>query len=162
MEKAFSIDNIGSLAQPPYFMDFFVQALGINRRRLPHEPLLKFGLRKNIVKTVVAGGQRRGTVKEYINSDDWKIEIKGVCIDPTQPERYPTEQVDELRELCTLNEAVEVDNDILRYFEIYSIVIESIEFEAMAGQPGAQAYKINAISDTDFYGELTNKKLNQL
>lgn len=162
IDKTLSINDIGSLAQAPYFMDFFVESLGLNRRRLPHEPLLKFGFRKNIVKTMVAGGKRRGTVKEFINAGDWQIEIKGVCIDPNEPERYPTEQVDEIRELCNINEAVEVDNDILRYFEIYSMVIESVNFESMPGVPGAQAYVIRAVSDEDFYGELSNKKLNRL
>ena len=110
---------------------------------------------------MVAGGKRRGTVKEYINAGDWKIEIKGVCIDPENPERYPIEQVNQIRELSNLNEAVEVDNDILRYFEIYSMVIESVSFESMPGVPGAQAYQIKALSDEDFFAERSNT-LNRL
>jgi hypothetical protein len=146
----------------PYFMDFYCTLPDLGTVRLPNEPLVKFSFRKNIVKTVTVGTKRKGTVKEYISADDYQIELKGVCIDPETPERYPSEQVEVIRKLSETNEAIEIDNDILRLFGIYKMVVESASYSDMPGVPGAQAYTIRAISDEDFYAELQNRDLNGL
>ncbi len=157
-----SIHNIGKSEVRndlglPYFMDMYCTIPGSPKVRLPHEPLIRFSLRKNIVKTVTVGSKRKGTVKEYISADDYQIEFRGVCVDANNPYRYPSSQVDIIRKLSETNEAIEVSNDILRFFGIYKMVIESVSFSDMVGVPGAQAYQIRAISDEDFYANYKEK-----
>jgi hypothetical protein len=140
----------------PFFMDFYCTLPDLGEVRLPNEPLIRFSFRKNIVKTVTVGSRRRGTVKEYISADDYQIELRGICIDPKQPQRYPSEQVELIHRLSETNEAIEIKNDILKLFGIYKIVVESASYSDMPGVPGAQAYTIRAVSDEDFYAERKN------
>ncbi len=162
VNKKISISDIGkseinTYLGTPYFMDMYCTIPGSPRVRLPHEPLIRFSLRKNIVKTVTTGGKRTGTVKEYISSDDYRIEFRGVCVDAHNPLRYPSEQVEIIKKLSHTNEAIEVSNDILRFFGIYKMVIESVSFSDMVGVPGAQAYQIRALNDEDFYASYKEK-----
>ena len=125
---------------------------------LPNEPLLSLGLTKTIVKTATVGKQRKGTVKEYICTEDWVISIKGVCINVDEPELYPADQVAILNDLVAINDALEVEtNAFLELFGIRKLVIEDIKFDEMVGESGLQRYTISAISDQDFYADLNEK-----
>ena len=109
----------------------------------PNEPLISMSLAKTIVETATVGKERRGTVKEYICTEDYALTRKGVCIneDPERRDEYPSEQVQELH----------------RMFEIRRIVLQDIQWEEMAGEQGLQKYTITAVSDSDFYADLTDK-----
>lgn len=125
---------------------------------LPNEPLLSLGLTKTIVKTATVGKQRKGTVKEYICTEDYTISIKGVCINVDEPELYPADQVVILNDLVDINDALEVEtNAFLELFGIRKLVIEDIKFDEMVGESGLQRYTISAISDQDFYADLNEK-----
>ena len=125
---------------------------------LPNEPLLSLGLTKTIVKTATVGKQRKGTVKEYICTEDYTISIKGVCINVDEPELYPADQVAILHDLVAINDALEVEtNAFLELFGIRKLVIEDIKFDEMVGESGLQRYTISAISDEDFYAERKEK-----
>ncbi len=125
---------------------------------LPNEPLLSLGLTKTIVKTATVGKQRKGTVKEYICTEDYTISIKGVCINVDEPELYPADQVAILNDLVDINDALEVEtNAFLELFGIRKLVIEDIKFDEMVGESGLQRYTISAISDQDFYADLNEK-----
>lgn len=125
---------------------------------LPNEPLVSIGLAKTIVKTVTVGKYKKGTVKEYINTDDYIISIKGVCVDKYDPEVYPSDQVKALDELVNISDALQVEeNAFFELFGIRSIVIEDIQFDEMIGESGMQRYTIKAISDTDFFADLNEK-----
>jgi hypothetical protein len=137
----------------PFFMDFYCTLPNLGKVRLPNEPLIRFHSRKNIVKTVTVGSKRKGTVKEFISADDYQIELRGICIDPKQPQRYPSEQVEIIRELAETRQAINIENSILELFQIHQIVVESASYSDMQGIPGAQAYTIRAISNEDFLAE---------
>lgn len=125
---------------------------------LPNEPLVSIGLTKTIVKTVTVGKYKKGTVKEYINTDDYVITIKGVCVDKYDPEIYPATQVKSLMDMVEINDKLEVEeNAFFELFGIRSIVIEDIQFDEMIGESGLQKYTIKAISDTDFFADLNEK-----
>lgn len=127
--------------------------------QLPNEPLVSLSLRKTIVETATVGRYRKGTVKEYINTEDYNINIKGVCVDDTSPNTYPATQVRDLNDLFALNEPLEiVDNTFFELFGIRKIVLSEIDFEDMAGYEGVQKYAIRAVSDQDFYAELADKQ----
>ena len=132
----------------PYFMD-----VTIDGKRLPNEPLLTFSGQKRIIQTAIAGSKRRGTVKELIAANDYKIKIEGVCIDPTQ-RSYPTAQVQTIIDLCETPAALDFENELATLFRIHRIVITGYGFANMQGTPHAQKYVINAVSDEDFYGNL--------
>ena len=115
-------------------------------------------LAKTIVETATVGKERKGTVKEYINTEDYVLNIRGVCVNPDYPDEYPTEQVQELQRLFEINDSVEVVNNLfLELFGIKNLVLKNIEWNEMAGQQGLQVYTVNAVSDADFYADLAEK-----
>lgn len=135
----------------PYFMD-----VTINGHRLPNEPLVTFSGQKRIIQTAIAGSDRRGTVKELIAANDYKIKIEGVCIDPARKE-YPQEQVAAIIGLCEQPAALDFENELATLFGIHRLVITSYAFDKMQGKPYSQKYVINAVSDEDFYGNLKHQ-----
>lgn len=157
-----SIKDVGQIASGVnhlgrhYFMDFFVYSGGV-KQRLPNEPLVSLSGQNRIVKTVIAGADRNGTVKECIGADDWKITLAGICLNAENPLTYPYEQVEQLRALKEARGALAVENDLLRLFGIYSMVVESLYLDDMIGVQHAQKYKITALSDEDFLAERKNE-----
>jgi Domain of unknown function (DUF6046) len=144
---------------------FTTVSLGYNGERfdLPNEPLISFSIAKTIVETATVGRYRKGTVKEYITTEDYQITIKGICIDEENYETYPTEQVDMIRRMFEINDALEViDNPFLELFEIRKLVIKDLQLDEMVGQQGLQKYTITAVSDQDFYADLREKDLQNL
>lgn len=126
---------------------------------LPNEPLLSISLTKTIVETATVGKYRKGTVKEYITTDDYQIVIRGVCVNEEDFEKYPSEQVAILRKVFDINDSLEVvGNKFFELFGIRSIVLKEINFDEMAGQQGLQKYVITAVSDQDFYADLDERE----
>ena len=84
---------------------------------------------------------------------------KGVCINENDPEIYPSEQVDELRRMFEINDSLNViSNPFFALFEIRNIVLKDIQFDEMAGEQGLQKFTISAVSDQDFYADLTERE----
>ncbi len=152
-----SLNGVGTalLMGKPYFQTLKVSYKG-EQFVFPNEPLITLGLTKTIVETATVGKDRRGTVKEYINTEDYTLYIRGLCFNPVSPEIFPSEQVLELNRIFAINDAMEiVSNPFLELFEIRNLVFKTIDFEDMAGMPGMQKYTITAVSDQDFYADLT-------
>lgn len=127
----------------------------------PNEPLISLSLAKTIVETATVGKERRGTVKEYICTEDYQINIRGICIntDSDTEDQYPAEQVQELHKMYEINDSLEIiNNPFLMLFDVKNIVLKNLEFEEMAGQQGLQKYTISAVSDQDFYADLAEKQ----
>ncbi|MWB96755.1 hypothetical protein GON26_20530 [Flavobacterium sp. GA093] len=133
-------------------------SLGSEPIELPNEPLISLGLTKTIVETATVGKHRKGTVKEYICTEDYAITIRGICIDPENPNDYPTEQVKTINKLFEVNDALTIVNDpFFELFGIRKLVFKDVKFEEMQGQAGMQKYTITAVSDQDFFADLTEK-----
>ncbi|MDO4225131.1 MAG: DUF6046 domain-containing protein [Bergeyella zoohelcum] len=161
-----SLSNIGSslLLGKPYFQELKVAHEG-KIYTFPNEPLITLGLTKTIVETATVGKERKGTVKEYICTEDYTLTIKGICVNEAPEERqiYPAEQVQMLQEMFEINDKLElINNPFLLLFDIKSIVLKDIQWEEMAGEQGLQKYTITAISDQDFYADLIEKEKIQL
>lgn len=157
-----SLNGVGTalLLGKPYFQTLKVSYKG-EQFVFPNEPLISLGLTKTIVETATVGKDRRGTVKEYINTEDYTLSIRGLCFNAATPEIFPSEQVLELNKLFAINDAVDIEaNPFLELFEIRKLVFKSIDFEDMAGMPGMQKYTVTAVSDQDFYADLTEKQNN--
>lgn len=149
--------NSKQLLGGKYFLTLKLSYKGQNFE-LPNEPLISLGLTKTIVETATVGKYRKGTVKEYICTEDYSITIKGVCIDLDDPEIYPADQVGLLNDLFEINDALEVEsNPFLELFGIRKIVLKDIQFDEMIGESGLQKYTITAVSDQDFYADLNEK-----
>ncbi|OUL63102.1 DUF6046 domain-containing protein [Flavobacterium sp. AJR] len=156
--------NASNFSGGKYFLTLTLTYKGVDYE-LPNEPLISLGLSKTIVETATVGKYRKGTVKEYINTEDYTISIKGICFDDENPNSYPSQQVSTLRNMVEINEALEIkSNPFFTLFGIGKIVIKDIQFEDMMGQGGMQKYTISAISDQDFYADLDekNKTKNEL
>lgn len=129
---------------------------------LPNEPLVNLGLSKTILETPTVGKFRKGTVKEYINTEDYQLTIRGVCVNRDAPDEYPSEQVRVLNEMFAINEALDVvSNPFLELFDIGNLVLKNIDFEEMAGQQALQKYTIRAVSDQEFFAELAERDRNR-
>ncbi|WP_289665572.1 DUF6046 domain-containing protein [Flavobacterium panacagri] len=149
--------NAASFSGGKYFLTVTLTHKGTDYE-LPNEPLISLGLSKTIVETATVGKSRRGTVKEYINTEDYTISIKGICFNEEDPSAYPSQQVSLLRSMVEINEALEIKNNpFFTLFGIGKLVIKDIQFEDMMGQGGMQKYVISAISDQDFYADLDEK-----
>ena len=60
-----------------------------------------------------------------------------------------------------INDSLEViSNPFLELFEIRNIVLKDIQLDEMAGEQGLQKFTITAVSDQDFYADLTEREKN--
>ncbi len=149
--------NKNQLQGGKYFMQLSLMHKGV-RFNFPNEPLVSISLTKTIVKTATVGSKRQGTVKEFINAEDYNITIQGVCYNEADMQAYPSEWVQELLDIVAVNEALDVKSNLFfELFGIRKIVIEDISFDEMQGNSGVQSYNIKAVSDSDFYADLNEK-----
>lgn len=107
-------------------------------------PLIEVSLRKNIVKSEV--NKRPGTVKEYINRDDYQIGIKGLLCNQDSAE-LPHDRMRELAEILVEGVALEVESRLLNSLSIYNIVIEDFRFQPNQDYTNIAPYTVRAISD---------------
>lgn len=114
-------------------------------KHISMQPLVVIEGSKRIVKTPLAAGSYSGTVKEFINFDDYKIRIHGFLVNENQ-KQYPVDQVTTLKNLWLRNEALEFQCIITQGLFTH-VVIENIIFDEMSMAPGLQRYEIIAISD---------------
>ncbi len=157
-----SLKSIGSalLTGRPYFQTLKVSYKG-EQFVFPNEPLIYLSLTKTIVETATVGKERRGTVKEYINTEDYTLTMRGLCFNPDMPDVYPTEQVAELNNMFAINDSVLVESNLfLELFGIRNLVLKTLDFDDMAGMQGMQKYTVTAVSDQDFYADLAEKQNN--
>lgn len=103
-----------------------------------------------IVSTALVG--RDGTVKEYINANDWSVNIVlglqhtegGVIVD-----EWPGTEVREVRKLLETKEALRVHSEFLDALNIGRLVIKSYTVRQMT-EANYQVYEISAVSDEDY------------
>lgn len=124
--------------------------------KLWNEPLVSIQSQKRIIKTVVAGSTRRGTVKELIAAEDYKISIKGVILNERNPEVYPASEVAKLRQLYERRDSVTIENEVCSLCKITRVVISSMTLGADEGYQGMQSYELVCESDNEFEYELLN------
>jgi hypothetical protein len=113
---------------------------------LPSVTLISFSRSKRIIKTNVAG--RDGSVKEYINNDDWQIKISGLMINEKSPLEYPAQDVERFLSFCNAPAAIRILNDMAYLLGVNDMVIEDFDLPELEGHGGVQPFVINAVSDT--------------
>ncbi|WP_264520393.1 DUF6046 domain-containing protein [Flavobacterium sp. N1994] len=153
--------NAAQLLGEKYFMNIKLRYNG-KTFTFPNEPLVSLSLVKTIVETPTVGEKRKGSVLEYITTENYQISIKGVCFDIENPELYPGAQVGILNEMFDIDDALEiVDNPFFELYGIRKIVLRAKNIDEMQGQQGLQAYSFTATSDQDFYADLNELEITQ-
>lgn len=110
--------------------------------------IVEIDFNKNIVKTTVKNQYRKGTFKEFIALDDYKINIRGIlCADDNL---FPMDKIKWLHDICTAtNEdlSVGIIHDILNEIGVYNVVIESGRFLPKKGFENIMPFELECISD---------------
>lgn len=112
-----------------------------------------------IVSTALTG--RDGTVKEYINAEDWGINlVLGIQSEANGEiaDEWPGDELRKLRKLLEAKEALKVHSEFLDVFNIGRIVIKSYSATQMT-EANYQAVEISAVSDEDY--EIFSKEYEQ-
>lgn len=119
---------------------------------LPITTFVDFSRQKTVVETALVGG--KGTVKELIGAEDWRITIRGVITpgsltDEVQLDanRYPREEVSRLNELAELPISLPVVSEVFTILGIENIVIKSISLPSLDGFPSVQPFVLDCVSD---------------
>lgn len=119
---------------------------------LPH-PVIAISSRKTIIETPLT--ERRGTVKELINIQDYDIVIKGFIIGDTH--EFPEEQVIRLRTIYEQNEPLAIKCPLTDIFLLRpdrngsdKVVIKELKFLPVTGVKNVRPYELHLVSDEPF------------
>lgn len=104
--------------------------------------------KKTIVETPMVG--RKGTVKELISVDDYRVSITGF-IENTEG-TYPEDEIVEMQELFNYNASVELVSAFtdLIFDDGDRVVITSISYPPTPGLEDGQVVKIECVTDKPF------------
>lgn len=131
-----------------YFMPVYIKHPDIleagHTLELPNA-VMSIACSKNIVRTQLVG--RKGSVKELIGLDDYKISIAAFIQSPDGS--YPEQQITRMKELWQVNESVELVSAFtdLLLDEEDRVVLSSIEFPPTPGVEDGQAVRIECETD---------------
>jgi hypothetical protein len=115
---------------------------------LPATTLVDFTQAKIIERTQVPG--RKGSVKEYIGLDDWRIRIRGILINFNREDELPEEEIKALKNLKNVPVAIPIICEMAQWLDISDVVIENIDFPAIEGYGNMQPFTIDCLSDDAF------------
>ena len=115
---------------------------------LPVDPLIAISGGNKLIRRYVNKSDKRGSIKERWNQDDYEITITGII---TGDETYTSnEYLRRLRTYCEARESVAIICDLLNnVFDIYNIAIDSYEFPFTPGEDNQQ-FTIKAFSDDSY------------
>jgi hypothetical protein len=119
-----------------------------DEHQYPLEPLVSVQGKNIVTRTPILKNRDSGTVKELWSADDYQIEIKGIILG-SDPERLPSEEINQIRKFCEVKGAVEVNSPYLTLFGIQFMTIEDYDFMHTPGYNN-QAYIIKGYSDKPF------------
>ena len=120
---------------------------------LPYEPIIDIQGKNIVIKRYLAKQPKNmiGSIKEYWNQDDYKINIKGVLMGSlltgSIKECYPIADFERLKDYLTCGERIQIFCEPLNLLNILEVVIEDFSLPFTKGE-NVQAYEINAYSDT--------------
>lgn len=108
-------------------------------------------LSKTIVKTAVS--ERKGTVKEIFNVDDYHFTIRGFLIG--QNRRFPEEDIEKLKKIFESGNAVELHSGYAEMFldETCNVAISTLELPEVQGK-AHWIRPFSLVCDSDFIDEL--------
>lgn len=117
-------------------------------KMLPNEPLITLSGTKRVVMTEVDG--QDGTFKELYSIGDMEVVIQGVCVNDDDPDNYPRDQVQMIRNLVEQPRHLSITNKLTELWNITHVSVLSYSFPAIPGEIGVQGYELRCVSDRDF------------
>jgi Domain of unknown function (DUF6046) len=114
----------------------------------PATTMIDFTQAKIIERTQVPG--RKGSVKEYIGLDDWRIRIRGILINFENQEILPEAEIKALKNLKNVPVSIPIICDMAQWLDVMDVVIENIDFPAIEGYSNMQPFTIDCLSDDAF------------
>lgn len=117
---------------------------GAKEYTMPDWPLIDIAFTKNIIKTPLKGFN--GSVKEFINIDDYQIQIRGILINYANDE-YPYDMLAELQNMCTINKELQVTSPVLNLLDVHNLVITDVRYPEVEGYNHIQPFVLQALSD---------------
>ena len=119
---------------------------------LPY-PVISITSRKTIIETPLT--ERRGTVKELINIQDYEIIIKGFIISTSN--EFPENDVTTLRTIYEQNTPVSIQCPLTDIFLLRPdrsgsdlVVIRELKFPVITGVKNIRPYELRMVSDEPF------------
>lgn len=126
---------------------------------LPYS-VIRIGGKKTIIDTPLS--ERKGTVKEQFNIDDYSIDVKGFLI--SEDRKFPEAEIEIMRKLYETQKAVTIDNALTNIFltdpslrpdEQRRVVVYSFDMpEQQGGRENIRPFTMSLKSDTVFTLEL--------
>lgn len=98
-------------------------------------------------------GKVGGSVKEFMGVDDWYITVRGFIINYDSSD-YPTDQVNEFRELISHPTELQVESPFLNMFDINEMVIMDRQIPQIEGSLHYQPFTLLCKSNEPFYVEV--------
>lgn len=106
---------------------------------------IQVSARNTIVETPLTG--RRGSIKEYIQAEDYDVKIKGNLISGKQ-NAFPFYQLQSLVRLLRQTDTFKVKNKYLEAFDIYEMALKRANFnQDKAKYMNVLPFELNFISD---------------
>ncbi|NLR66922.1 hypothetical protein HGH92_21620 [Chitinophaga varians] len=132
----------------PYFMPVSIGTTQLGNDLVLRNPVMKITCRKTIVETAMVN--RAGTVKELINTEDYKINIRGIII--REDNMYPLEEIKELNDYFEKNIAFFIRSALTDLFmkDGDRVVFTDITWPEVVGVENVKPYEINLITDSKF------------
>jgi len=119
---------------------------------LPY-PVISITSKKTIVETPLT--QRRGTVKEIINTEDYLIVVKGFIVGAGN--ELPEQQISILRTIYESSKPISVKSALTDIFLLRpersgsdEVVVKELKFPAIAGVKNVRPYELHLLSDEPF------------
>ncbi len=148
MSETLTLSYVDTTITPPKTLDFIF-----------HECLISLNLPKNIVTTALQG--KNGTIKEYINIDDYQITLEAAVDsylgNETTDARfdYPKDKVNELIKMLQTPDELIIISDFLKLFEINSVVVKEFSL-TQETHTNRQSISIQLLSDEPYEIKLKN------
>lgn len=119
---------------------------------LPY-PVISIRSRKTIIETPLT--ERRGSVKEVINMQDYEIMIRGFIINKTN--EYPEDGVKKIQQLYEYDGPVHIQNAVTDIFLLNTkrggsdeVIVTDLSFPEYAGVKNVKPYQMTLLSDAPF------------
>lgn len=120
-------------------------------------PIALCTVTKNIkvVATDIAG--RNGSIKQYINTGDYEVVIRGVFTTGVS-DKYPTDAMQHLQKITNATSEVKVVSEFLQIFGISYLVFTKCEFEQGDTEGrDEQKFTLTCLSETPFTIKVTQQ-----
>ncbi len=110
----------------------------------PDWPLFDIAPSWTIKKENILGGN--GTVKEYIQQDDFEIKIRGFLINYSSQD-YPEQLVTDFWRAINCQKSIGISSKVFNILQIKNIIVKSAQLPSLEGYMNIQPFEIDCISD---------------